>query len=280
VYIYVINLARSRDRRAHVESQLAKVGVSYEVIDGVDGRELDFDDPEISRLVDRSVLEAGILLPGEIGCALSHIRAYEKVIADGRDVALILEDDVVLPDDLAALVAAAARVVHGAEAVLLNSDTSSGAIQVSGKDAVELSSARTLAFPLDVDQILSGAAYLVTREACERMVAGLLPVRVKADEWAFRYNDRMLDRVRCVVPIPVAKSSTFASTMDYNAQNSVKARILDYVMRADLKFAQRLIAYRREIIWRRISRVEFSDAPFIHKPSRLLDRRVRRRALA
>jgi glycosyl transferase family 25 len=268
VHIYVVNLARSTDRRAHIHSQLAKVGIPYEIVDAIDGRELDLGDPEIAKLIDSSVLQQRTLLPGEIACAMSHLRAYEKMIADGRDFALILEDDVVLPCDLSALVEAAARGLHGAEVVLLSFDSSHGTIQVSLEDVVELGSARTLALPIDVDQILSAAAYLVTREACERMASMLLPVRAKADEWAFRFNEGMLDRVRCVVPVAVSKSSVFASTMDYNPQDGLKVRILDYVAQADLGLAKKLIAYRRELIWRRISRVEFSDAPFINKPSR------------
>lgn len=269
MHTYVINLARSDDRRAYIKSQLSGLGVSYEIVDAIDGRELDFTDPETGGLVDYSAVRSGALLPGEIGCALSHLRAYEKVLADGADSALILEDDVVLPPDLPSLAADAARDLCGAEVILLSFDTSDGIILVSRKDAVELHSARTLAFPIDVDQLLSAAAYLVTREACERMLAALRPVRTKADEWSVRFNAGMLDRVRCVVPVAVAKSSDFPSTMDYNARGSVKARILNLVARADLRLAQRIIAYRREVNWRRISRVEFSDAPFVNKPSRL-----------
>src|SRR5262249_4415431 len=44
---YVINLARSLDRRAHITAELQKTGLDYEFITAVDGRELDLDDPTI-----------------------------------------------------------------------------------------------------------------------------------------------------------------------------------------------------------------------------------------
>ena len=37
---YVINLARSLDRRAHITAELRKTGLDYEIIAAVDGRDL------------------------------------------------------------------------------------------------------------------------------------------------------------------------------------------------------------------------------------------------
>jgi len=36
------------------------------------------------------------LAPAEIGCALTHLRLYERMMAQGIDLALILEDDAVI----------------------------------------------------------------------------------------------------------------------------------------------------------------------------------------
>jgi len=35
------------------------------------------------------------MTPGEVGCALSHMKAYENLIHSGEEYALILEDDVI-----------------------------------------------------------------------------------------------------------------------------------------------------------------------------------------
>jgi glycosyl transferase, family 25 len=268
MHVYIINLARSPDRREYMVTQLVNTGLSYEVVDGIDGRRLDFDNSETARLVAPSVLVDKSLLAGEIGCAMSHLRVYEKILSDGHDYALVLEDDVTLPRDLASLVEEIAQSLSGAEVVLLNFD-STGPVQLARSEMIDLKTNRALVLPIDGNQILSAAAYMVTREACLRLVKGLLPISAKADEWAIRFNAGMIDRMRCIVPIAVTKSSVFPSTMDYNPRGSIKARILEFVARYDFGGAQKLMAYRRRRIWRRMTVFELSDAPFVNKPSRL-----------
>ena len=64
---YVINLARSRDRRAHITAELKKTDVDYEIITAVDGRDLDLSDTII---VDPSLPALTQFLPGTVGAAL------------------------------------------------------------------------------------------------------------------------------------------------------------------------------------------------------------------
>ena len=41
MHAYVINLARSPERRAYISAELKKARVEYEIVTGVDGRDLD-----------------------------------------------------------------------------------------------------------------------------------------------------------------------------------------------------------------------------------------------
>ena len=97
MHAYVINLARSTDRRAHITAELQRVGLDFEFISAVDGRTLDLSD---STLIDPSLVSRCVFPAGTVGCALSHFHVYQKILEDGRDTALVLEDDVILPDDL------------------------------------------------------------------------------------------------------------------------------------------------------------------------------------
>ena len=47
MHAYVINLARSLDRRAHITAELKKTDLDYEIITAVDGRDLDLRDTTI-----------------------------------------------------------------------------------------------------------------------------------------------------------------------------------------------------------------------------------------
>jgi glycosyl transferase family 25 len=263
---YVISLARSLDRRAYITAELRKTGLDYEIIKAVDGRDLDLHDATI---IDPSMLARNSFPAGTAGCALSHLRAYQKVVADGPDEALILEDDVTLPADLGTLVDAVGCHLTGAEVALLNYG-SPNACKISIEGSVDLPSSRLLALPIDVRQLMNAAAYVITREACKRMNERVPPVRVNADDWRFFYGEGILDRVRCVAPVAVFKNPKFESTIGlYSLGNGVKARLAGPFVRHKIPLLHQVILYRRQRILRQWDRSEIVDLPFIVRPSRL-----------
>lgn len=265
MHAYVINLARSPERRAHITAELDKHGIDYELVAGVDGRDLDVHDAAI---VDPSVLNTSWFRPGVAGCAVSHLRVYQEILAAGVDRALVLEDDIIVPADLSRLAGSVAGEMTGAEVVLLNYD-SKVTCKMSREGVTPLPSSRMLVLPIDVSQPESAAAYVITREACERMIKKVLPFQARADDWGHFYTEGALDRVRCVMPLTVSKAPEFASTMDYNSQGSVKARVLRIINRYDLRLLQKAITYRRQRIWHKFTQAELVDEPFVAKPSRL-----------
>jgi glycosyl transferase, family 25 len=135
VHAYVVNLARSLDRRAHITKELKRTSLEYELTTAVDGRELDLGDTE---LIDPSFVERSVFIEGSAGCALSHLNIYRKIVEDGLDVALILEDDVILPADLNKLAEEVSRHLSGADVALLSVDC---------PDPVQLSRRARYAFP-------------------------------------------------------------------------------------------------------------------------------------
>jgi glycosyl transferase family 25 len=272
---YVINLARSPDRRTHIIDELKKTGLDYEIIAAVDGRDLDLSDAAVvdSSLpfIDPSlpIVDIG-LAAGTAGAALSHLSAYRKIIADGLDAALVLEDDVILPADLGSLADAVADQLASAEVVLLSVD-SPDPCKMSVEGSIQLPNSRLLALPIDICQPRSAGAYIVTREACERMVKRLQPVRVQADAWCFFYREGLLDRVRCVVPLPVRKDPKFPSTIGSYSLGTTgfRGRLTGPLVRHKIPLLHQALRYRRQRIFRQWTRSELVDTPFIEKPSRL-----------
>jgi glycosyl transferase, family 25 len=265
VHAYVINLARSADRRAHIVAQLNNVGIDYEIVAAVDGQQLDLHD---TASIDPAFL-AVEYSAGAAGCALSHLSAYAKIIADGRDSALVLEDDVIVPADLASLADAVAGQLTGAEIALLNYDNPEP-VRISSEGALRLPAERLLALPIDISQPRSAAAYVVTRQACERLVKTITPVRVLADAWWHFYREGALDRVRCVAPMPVRKSPEYTSTIGfYSLGDGLRARLVEPLARGNIPVLSQVLSYRRERIHRQFIRTELVAAPFIEKPSRL-----------
>ena len=95
--IFVINLDKDVARMQFMDRQLKVLGLEYERMPGVNGREFDFADEYIE---DQAIAKNGVALTrGEIGCAASHKRCCQKVLDANLEQALILEDDVLLPDN-------------------------------------------------------------------------------------------------------------------------------------------------------------------------------------
>jgi glycosyl transferase family 25 len=98
--VLVINLARSPQRLKAIKEQLDAINVSFERVDAIDGKNLSDDEME-------SVSPAGIvsrsyhrqLSKAEVACSLSHKKAWQRILDDGIDFAIVLEDDVELLDN-------------------------------------------------------------------------------------------------------------------------------------------------------------------------------------
>lgn len=100
--IFVINLERSIERRQRVEKSLQALNLDYEIFPAVDGGKLTDEDWAQVKTEDEMILELvggrkvkvmDKLSNGEIGCALSHLRVYQRILDLGLDKACIIEDD-------------------------------------------------------------------------------------------------------------------------------------------------------------------------------------------
>lgn len=258
---YVINLARSPERRAHMASEFRKTGMEHEFVEGVEGANLDLDD---SSIIDPIWLGNSPFFPGVAGCAMSHLKVYEKIIEDGSEVGLVLEDDVILPPDIDAIAEAVAAHMVGSEVVLLQyfsylSLLRGDACRLSRRGSLELPSSRVLAFPAEVADLGASGAYLITREACELTAKAVLPVRVPADDWAFFFHERALHGVRCVIPMPVRINPEFRTTIDHYSPGSVQTYLRKAATRVPL--LSHALTRRRQRIMNLTTKVELIDRP-------------------
>jgi glycosyl transferase family 25 len=256
---YVINLVRSADRRAYITDQLRKTQINYVIVNAVDGRDLDLSD---TRVVDPVFASTDVAQshPGVVGCALSHMEIYRRILADGLEIACVLEDDVVLPTDLGLLTEAITRYMRGAEVVLLNFQ-SPEPCQVTKDGSEQLPASRFLVQFVDEDQAASTGGYLITRDACARMVKAMSPVRTVADNWALFCREGAIDRLRCVVPMPVVQDPALRTTMSYYRRGSLYATLREAVASSRLPILHQALAIRRRRHLRRyaIGRTEFVE---------------------
>ena len=99
IKIFVISLKNAIERRKSISNQMQKLGIDFEFFDAVDGREL--TQGYVDSVFDKETAEIQWkpMNRGEIGCSLSHMSIYEKMINENIQNAIVLEDDAVLNDD-------------------------------------------------------------------------------------------------------------------------------------------------------------------------------------
>ncbi|WP_349609583.1 glycosyltransferase family 25 protein [Cupriavidus sp. DF5525] len=191
---YVINLASAQPRRQRISGQLERLGVPFQVFPAVDGRALPED--EVARRYDAAAAAVSYrpMSRGEVGCALSHLGVYRKVLDDGAEFALVLEDDALLGDDLPAVLADLQQHLDPArpDVVLL-----SHIDKYTRWGTRQLGSDRKLV--RRYGEWWRAHGYVVTRAAAQRLLDGLQPLWCAADYWS-AFEKRGLVSVRAVVP--------------------------------------------------------------------------------
>lgn len=263
---YVINLERAKERRHHMHRELRARRLTYEWVKAVDGRTL--GESELETLVDMDAARAAPqkLTRGAMGAALSHKEVYDRMVRDGVDVALVLEDDMVPTKDIHAVLQRVRRVIQDGEVALLYYFILSTALpKLSSKGAVSLGNRYGLHYP--VDEVRSAGAYVLTQETARRLAEAIVPVRVEADDWRAFVGSGALDSVRCVTPVPVytnyAETQIQLHQKDPSLEGSMLNRLSNFVSRHRLPLLYpALLQYRyRKNKGGPYSRVDIVDEP-------------------
>ena len=98
--IYVINLKKDVQKMSHMNMQLDRLNLQYKRVEAVDGLSISSKTSCINsnkfKLNYKRVLKVG-----EVGCAESHRKVWREIVRKNiNSLVLILEDDVILPQNL------------------------------------------------------------------------------------------------------------------------------------------------------------------------------------
>lgn len=210
--LFVISLPRFSRRYKHIQNLLSGFpGLDYEFC-GVDG-----SDP--SAYPGRS---ADNFLQGAVGCTLSHVEAYRKIISQGLSQAMVIEDDVILPGNIVPILDSLSLRIRTWEVVSLYSRTmGTGFYSVFRADVI---AGHKLIWPMDARWLRSAAAYVVGAEAAAKIAEGNDPVRYLADDWASFYREGWISGMRLMWPMPI-RLRGFESTIEFGQQNSLFGRL-------------------------------------------------------
>ena len=173
--VYVINLAKNVERMEHMDAQLKRLGIEYERIDAIYGKELSAVERRRMYSSLRSRIALGVKMrDGEIGCALSHVKVYKRMLDMGIDKAVVFEDDIKIGDNLKEILDRIERFIDvGRRQVVALS--AHGAVQRNENDIVP------------VDSFMCTDGYVITLAAAKAIIRANFPVVSVADSW-FRWK--------------------------------------------------------------------------------------------
>ena len=242
----VITLPRFRERYAHITAHAAELFGDRFAIVGVDGRE-----------VAPSQVGNEALTLGQIGCALSHQMAYRLMVERNVRSALVIEDDVILPPDIAARVDELRSVVGNREVIQLYNWASEPS-EFSRVGAHELSQG-ALYYPLATEGLGTTSAYVIGRGAAKAILRLNNPVVVTADNWTRFHKEGAITSSRVVLPQPVALRDFETTVLPRQVERGFTAVIARIKYMGIVK--PLLAARRRRLLARRSSNVILTDRP-------------------
>lgn len=177
--IYCINLKRSVARHQNMKTQFERFSMPFEFINAVDGRKL--SDGEVEAVYDKwrtRFCHGKDLSRGEIGCALSHVEFYRRVIEENVP-GFVFEDDVELGPEVK-------RALEKVESFLADSNNPR-LVQLPGLERDLPHGER--AFPAEnfikVSSAMGAYAYGVNPAAAVLLLKSFSPIKFPVDYYEY-----------------------------------------------------------------------------------------------
>ncbi|OAJ33730.1 glycosyltransferase family 25 protein [Piscirickettsia salmonis] len=205
--IFIISLKKDESRRGHVTAQFQHEKIPYEVVNAIYGKELPNETIKKFYLDTLAKEKLGrSLTVGEIGCTLSHIKCYQKIIDNNLPGAFIFEDDIMLNKHTA----------HAIETVrqIKKLDNNSVVLMThidyySEWGKIKLTNSHNI-HPINYQHILKYASrthgYYITQKAAQNLLKELITIYQPIDIWSY-YVEQNLIKLYSVVPYIVGLSS-------------------------------------------------------------------------
>lgn len=212
VILYYINLDRDTARRDDMEQQAREQGVVLHRIPGVFGAELKPDDLRSYDDKRRMRLSTSSLGKGELGCLLSHIKAFRAFLDSDAKYAVIFEDDAIILPGFADKLRYIIEHTSGWGYVKLYSDPT----KMYETDINPESTEVKLAFHKKLPW--KAVAYMLTRDATSKLLTLFtkgywLPYDAQLAYYLMRYD----------IPSPGVVENIVSTRFPFNEESSINA---------------------------------------------------------
>jgi len=234
--MFVINLDRSNDRLEHIKKKFNEQKITFQRVPAVDGTLL--SEKKLSKIYDKEhciKLIGRELLAGEIGCALSHLKAWQNIIDSKLDGAFIFEDDIVFNTTFAEVQYLQNIHSNHASLFLLSpaSEKLSKPLKSLSTDNIQIYHSKKTAL---------GCGYYINRQAAKNLISYFNLIHHPIDWWSklrrrniiHTYLVQHISQKSIISPLPEKK---LPSTIQHNPipskkkkgfYNSIRRKIYNY----------------------------------------------------
>ncbi|HID7485450.1 TPA: glycosyltransferase family 25 protein [Morganella morganii] len=203
---YVISLKEELARRKNIKTQLDNLNIKFEFFDAIDLRSANSLD-----LKDKCKNKTNLnrkLTSGEIGCALSHINIYKRIISNEEDWSWVIEDDALLNNvsnsKLAQIILQANK--HNTDIVILGysklspADSKNFYIKEPIKRICKSKDGYILGTPWK-NWTCGTVSYLIHKNGAKKIITNYIKSEEKietvADDWLFFEKEYKLNILHC-----------------------------------------------------------------------------------
>lgn len=256
--VLAMTLRRVPERGKYIEQHLRQLHLDYEVIDCVDFK--DYTPSAFSSFYNKQVVNANKFLSmGVIGCTLSHLKIYEKMIDMGLPYAFIIEDDVVMPQNIGEILSRLETEIKADEIIAVSYHNRYNNISaLSNLHKKSLSSRLQLVYPVHLDEIASTMGYVITLAVAKRMLKINRPVYLSSDYWADYYAKGAFTSFRCLYPILI-KPAKLKGTIEYPAARTFFGRLASWIRQRRIPVLLQILEKRRDRILHKKYSFRFTD---------------------
>lgn len=218
-YHYVISAKSVTKRRQAQIERFAKWGMQPQFFDAIMGNQLSEEE------LDKLSATEGLLTLGEIGCALSHLGVYQKLLDSQEKCVYVFEDDAKVTDEFIKLQPKIQQFME---------EQSEPTVLVLCTIIGHKKSMRKISPDVSIMKCLAGTrayAYVLNRKAAENLLKAQMPVKIELDAWAI-YQKLGFIRLYClskdVVQLDEAldKDSIIDNISDRFVRDRQKVKIL------------------------------------------------------
>lgn len=178
--IFVISLTRSVERRASIIKQMKNLGLEFEFFDAVDGKSITDEQLKKVNLEIAKEFCGHELSLGEVGCALSHILIYEKIISNNIQKCIVLEDDIHIHSSFKSITKKIV-LMSNAEIIFLHHGKAKSKIFKSKLPNDYRLAQYKQPSKGSIRGIISTAGYILSISGAKKLLSNAYPVRMPAD---------------------------------------------------------------------------------------------------